>query len=267
MAPWYRVSMRTKQLAAVGIVCLSVGAVASRDAGAQIAPSKAGLTDAPKVAPPTAPTPTPAPTPAPVPVKVIDDGSVVGSSPAPSAPFVWFKFDNDLKDTTGRLKPLAENYEWNKTSSFGPGRNGQAKTWQQWSQSMTAPHLVGDVGTFFVRDAFSVALAVRGVYWGAAKEVARATGKICASNTLFSIRGLSIYVYGCGAAATTGFLKVQMIGRDGDKASLGGAMYVDQGVAIAAGRWNDIFVSFDPKTHKLSAWLNGVLAGSAAIMR
>jgi hypothetical protein len=222
--------------AACWISCLLLGAFVSRDAGAQWS------------------------------TKGIDDGRVGATTSTPPAPFVWFKFDGDLKDATGHLPPLEENYEWMKTSTFGPGRNGQAKTWMQWSKSITAPHLVGrNVGTFFVRDAYTVALAVRGVYWGAATEVARATGRICASNTLFSVRNIQILVYGCGAAATTGFLKIQLFGRDGDGATIGGGVFENKGIAVVAGRYNDVFVSYDPTARKATAWLNGVAVGSASV--
>jgi hypothetical protein len=254
--------MGNKKLAGASVVvCLVLGAAVARDADAQLSRSTA-LEPTSK----TAPAPTPVPT-----SKTFDTGAiapgVIGGGAAPPPPFVWFKFDGDLKDATGRLKPLVENYDWMKTSSFAAGRNGQAKTFGPWRQaSMTPPHLVGkDVGKFFVRDAWSVAIAMKGALWGANKEVGVATGQVCATNTLFSIHGLSIYVYGCGVAATTGFLKVQVMGRDGDQAMIGGAMYDNKGIAVSAVRWNDVFVSYDPAARKLTAWLNGVAVGSAAI--
>lgn len=252
--------MGTKKLAGMGVViCLLLAAVAVRDADAQL--SKGSFIEKPPAPAPTPPPPTPTP-------KTFDNGAVVqGSGGAPPPPFAWFKFDGDLKDATGRLKPLQENYDWMKSSSFVAGRNGQAKAFAPWRQaSMTAPHLVGpDAGTFFVRDAWSVAVAFKGTLWGANKEVGVATGQVCASNTLFSIRGLSIYVYGCGVATTTGFLKVSIGGRDGDRAMIGGGMYENKGVAVPAVRWNDVFVSYDPAARKVTAWLNGVSAGSATV--
>lgn len=42
-------------------------------------------------------------------------------------------------------------------------------------------------------------------------------------------------------------------------------MYEHKGVAVAAVRWNDVFVSYDPNVRKVTAWLNGVAVGSASV--